>query len=70
MVSGSARFVGPNNEWLFDVIKEGIEIELGLGKLNVHEIEGPPHHGSTMFRKDAYEKVGGYRPLFFRSPRY
>ena len=26
---------------------------------------GPSHHGSTMFRADAYRAVGGYRPEFY-----
>lgn len=25
---------------------------------------GPSHHGATMFRRDLYERVGGYRPVF------
>lgn len=24
-----------------------------------------PHHGTVMFRRDAYERVGGYRPAFY-----
>lgn len=27
-------------------------------------IDGPAHHGSVMFRRDAYERAGGYRPQF------
>jgi len=27
--------------------------------------KGPPHHGSVMFLKEAYEKVGGYRYQFY-----
>lgn len=27
--------------------------------------EGPPGHGSVMFRRSSYEKVGGYRPEFY-----
>jgi glycosyltransferase involved in cell wall biosynthesis len=26
---------------------------------------GPPGHGSVMFRRDIYDKVGGYRPEFY-----
>lgn len=26
---------------------------------------GPPGHGSVMFRRDAYERAGGYRALFY-----
>ena len=27
-------------------------------------LDGPPHHGSVMFRRDAYERSGGYRAQF------
>jgi glycosyltransferase involved in cell wall biosynthesis len=29
--------------------------------------QGPPAHGSVMFRRDVYEQVGGYRPQFYFS---
>ena len=28
-------------------------------------IDGPTHHGSVMFRREAYVKAGGYRPAFY-----
>jgi len=28
-------------------------------------IDGPSHHGSVMFRRDAYESAGGYRSAFY-----
>jgi len=28
-------------------------------------IDGPSHHGSVMFRKSCYDRVGGYRPAFY-----
>lgn len=28
-------------------------------------VDGPTHHGSVMFRRDAYERVGGYRQAFY-----
>ena len=28
-------------------------------------IEGPTHHGSVMFRREAYVKAGGYRAAFY-----
>jgi hypothetical protein len=37
----------------------------GLEAGSAEEIQGPPHHGSVMFRRDAYEAVGGYRPAFY-----
>jgi hypothetical protein len=29
--------------------------------------DGPTHHGAVMFRRDAYARVGGYRPAFYYS---
>jgi hypothetical protein len=45
-------------------IRRGEELHEGLSKLTLEEITGPPHHGSTMFRRDAYEAAGGYRAAF------
>jgi glycosyltransferase involved in cell wall biosynthesis len=28
-------------------------------------IDGPTHHGAVMFRRDAYERAGGYRAAFY-----
>jgi len=28
-------------------------------------IDGPTHHGSVKFRREAYVKAGGYRPAFY-----
>jgi glycosyltransferase involved in cell wall biosynthesis len=28
-------------------------------------VDGPSHHGAVMFRRDAYEQAGGYRPQFY-----
>ena len=30
-------------------------------------IEGPTHHGSVMFRREAYLKAGGYRAAFYHA---
>src|SRR6185436_17229349 len=43
------EFVGPELEHLYE----------HRGTLD------PTHHGSVMFRRDAYEKAGGYRPQFY-----
>jgi glycosyltransferase involved in cell wall biosynthesis len=31
----------------------------------LHERHGPPAHGSVLFRREAYEQAGGYRPAFY-----
>lgn len=60
---------GPGDEYLFvsrgsgeavvprDVIAEGADGPVLL--------DDPPHHGSVMFRKSAYDRVGGYRRAFY-----
>jgi GT2 family glycosyltransferase len=32
--------------------------------------DGPTHHGSVMFRRDAYERAGGYRASFYYGQDY
>jgi glycosyltransferase involved in cell wall biosynthesis len=67
-VSCWTQFVGPEGEPLFvargpeeaaepaDIIDIGREHGI---------IGGPTHHGSVVFRRDAYERVGGYRAAFY-----
>jgi glycosyltransferase involved in cell wall biosynthesis len=67
-VSCWTEFHGPAGEFLF--------LSRGTGKaaepayiLSLNEkkgtIDGPSHHGSVMFRSDAYREVGGYRKEFY-----
>ena len=64
MTASGVRRVGPGGEDMGEDISRGEELHEGLGKLTLAEIAGPPHHGSTMFRRSAYEAVGGYRAAF------
>lgn len=64
MVASAARFTAPSDEVLFDAISPGVELEKSLAQLDVDALKGPPHHGGTMFRRDFYNKVGGYRSTF------
>ena len=64
LVSCGCRVLGPRDEHLFDVNRIGDELERGLSWLDVAQLQGPPHHGSTMFRRQTYLEVGGYRPTF------
>ena len=65
LVSCGTRFVGPEKEILFEVQQDPDKDSSGLTTLDTKEIRGPSHHGSTMFPKKIYEKVGGYRPEFY-----
>lgn len=65
MVSAGTRFLTPENEHLYDVTQSNEEANNGLKSLILSDIKGPPHHGSVMFRANAYHQVGGYRNDFF-----
>jgi glycosyltransferase involved in cell wall biosynthesis len=64
MTSCGTRFVGPSNEALYEVCQVNDELQRGLQQLDLNRVKGPSHHTSVMFRRGAYEKVGGYRPEF------
>jgi glycosyltransferase involved in cell wall biosynthesis len=64
LVACSVSFLGPLGEKLYDAVQIPGELEKGLSCLDVRKIKGPPHHGGTMFRRDAYFLVGGYRSVF------
>ncbi|MCU0872327.1 MAG: glycosyltransferase family 2 protein [Pirellulaceae bacterium] len=54
--------IGPNAELLFEV-RRPTAVEAATDGL-LERGEGPPGHGSVMFRADAYRQVGGYRAPF------
>lgn len=62
-VSCATQYVGPNDEAL-EVISRQETAAAATRKL-LDERLGPPAHGSVMFRRSLYEKVGGYRPEFY-----
>ncbi len=64
LVSCAARFVGPEGEPLYEVSMGGREATDRLLTLDVGRLRGPAHHGSALFRRDLYERVGGYREQF------
>lgn len=59
LVSSHAEVIGPAGETLL-VHKRPAAKEEALRQL-LDRKAGPPGHGSVMFRRTAYEKVGGYR---------
>jgi glycosyltransferase involved in cell wall biosynthesis len=63
MVSCWAKALGPENELLWELCRT-TEPAAATERL-LHHYEGPPHHGSVMFRKSCYERVGGYRAEFY-----
>lgn len=66
-VSCWTEYVGPKGELLYDFRGSGraVEPQMIIDPRAPHcHIDGPTHHGSVMFRRDAYELAGGYRPAF------
>jgi glycosyltransferase involved in cell wall biosynthesis len=61
-VSCWSRALGPEGELLFETRRPADPREAtDLFRKRL----GPVHHGSVMFRRAAYEHVGGYRPEFY-----
>jgi glycosyltransferase involved in cell wall biosynthesis len=65
MVSCGTEFVGPEDEQLYRISFDDEMLAAGLAQLTLRTVRGPSHHGSTMFRRCAYEEVGGYRAFFY-----
>lgn len=63
-VSCWAEVIGPAGETL--LVHERPAAKSDATRMLLTRLGGPPGHGSVMFRKASYEKVGGYRPeLYF-----
>jgi glycosyltransferase involved in cell wall biosynthesis len=65
LVSCGTRFVGPADEFLYDVTRNPRGATERLLTLDPAVIEGPSSHPSSMFPRAAYERVGGYRSAFY-----
>ncbi len=64
VVSCGTRYLGPDMEFLYEKVQSDAELARGVRNDEPDKLRGPSHHGSTMFRRKAYEKVGGYRYQF------
>lgn len=64
-VSCTTEYIGPGNEHLSNMSRPSDPEAATRGLLD--ERQGPPAHGSVMFRKSLYQQVGGYRPEFHYS---
>lgn len=65
MVSCGTKFYGPGGEDLFEINQPAGDATEGLLRLDARKIRGPSHHGSVMFKREDYERVGGYRKEFY-----
>ncbi len=68
LVASWSETVGPVGELLY-VSRRETAPEAARQRL-LEDIVGPPGHGSAMFRRDAYEAVGGYRESFYYCQDY
>jgi glycosyltransferase involved in cell wall biosynthesis len=64
LCSVGTRYKSERGELISEVLQTKAEANKGLNPSNIDELSGPSHHGATMFRRDAYLKVGGYRTEF------
>lgn len=64
LISCGTRFVSAEAEPLYEIIQHPDDLALGLSRVGIESVRGPSHHGSTMFRRDIYTSVGGYRSVF------
>lgn len=66
-VSCATEYVGPRGEHLYTAHPTG-RAAAPIATIDPTwphgVIDGPTHHGSVMFRRDAYERAGGYRAEF------
>ncbi|MCA9029640.1 MAG: glycosyltransferase family 2 protein [Planctomycetaceae bacterium] len=59
----ATRYVGPQGEPL-ELVTRSADPVIASRELAEKRF-GPPAHGGVMFRRDIYEKAGGYRPEFY-----
>jgi glycosyltransferase involved in cell wall biosynthesis len=64
VVSCATRFVDPDGDLLYVARADGEEVRRSLLSDGASRIHALPHHGSAMFRRDAYARAGGYRAEF------
>jgi len=66
LVSCATAYRGPRGELLYEVGGQGEEVRESLLRDDVDSVRGLTHHGSAMFRREAYQQAGGYRAeLYF-----
>jgi len=63
LVSSWGDIIGPQDEPL-EVVQRPVE-PVEATRLLVSEHQGPPAHGSVLFRRELSQSVGGYRPEFY-----
>jgi GT2 family glycosyltransferase len=64
VASCATRFVDADGDLLYVARADGEEVRRSLLAGDAQQIHALPHHGSAMFRRDAYVQAGGYRQEF------
>jgi hypothetical protein len=64
LASCFTRYVAPGGEELYVEKADGEAVRDSLLHAGIQTIRALTHHGSAMFRRDAYERAGGYRAAF------
>lgn len=64
VVSCATRFADVDGDLLYIARADGDEVRRSLLGDDPTYIHALPHHGSAMFRRDAYSRAGGYRAEF------
>ena len=64
LVSCATSYHAPRGERLYVVRGDAEAVQTSLRRDGVDAIRGLTHHGSAMFRRDAYLAAGGYREAF------
>lgn len=64
LCSCATRFLTPEGLLLYEVKQSSGDLNHSLKPRDADDFQGPSHHGAVMFRKSAYDKVGGYRQQF------
>jgi len=65
LVSCATEYLGPSDEHLLTIFRSA-DPEIATREM-LEDRQGPPAHGSVMFRKSLYQQVGGYRSEFYFS---
>jgi glycosyltransferase involved in cell wall biosynthesis len=64
VVSCATKFVDDHGDLLYVSRADGDKVRRSLLHDPPSRIHALPHHGSAIFRRDAYQRAGGYRPEF------
>jgi glycosyltransferase involved in cell wall biosynthesis len=65
IAASEVAYVGPEGEPLYTTSHASGNVREALLHARVDTIQSLPHHGSAVFRAEAYAKAGGYREQFF-----